>query len=142
MSILSKRAFELFLIGASGAFCFLAIRLPKYDDGVEAGSVPLILSSLLLVSLLALLLRRQSEAPTSNSHPAVWIALIATAVYLLLIPLLGFFVSSALFVLSLSFSLGYRRLLVSTLSCLLWAIGIYVVFSRVLKLPLPQGLIF
>lgn len=93
----------------------------------------------LLVALRALL-RGSPEARALVDHgPRVAITLLAAAAYLALVPLLGFYLASALAILLLPAALGFRRpLYVLTATALFMAI-VWLVFSLILEKPLPAA---
>lgn len=69
-----------------------------------------------------------------------WKTAIVTGVYALMLPYAGFFISSALYMIFLSWLLGLKKplwVLVSTGGLLFF---IYVVFVRFLTVPVPMGI--
>jgi hypothetical protein len=72
-----------------------------------------------------------------RSHLAVLIC-----IYLVLIPILGFYTASFLSFAAFSYALGARELLRIFLPNVLILVFIYIVFSVLLKITLPAGLLF
>lgn len=63
-------------------------------------------------------------------------------VYLVLIPLLGFYTASLLSFAAFGYALGARKLIHLFLPNLVVLLFIYIVFSVLLKITLPEGLLF
>jgi putative tricarboxylic transport membrane protein len=61
------------------------------------------------------------------------------AVYLALVPVLGFYLASALIALFLPLALGFRRPVYSAITALIFIATVWVVFSLILEKPLPSG---
>jgi len=69
-----------------------------------------------------------------------WIGMAITAVYAYLMPLVGFFVSTALFIVAISAIAGrYRRPVSLTVSGLVAPIVLMFIFMRVVYISLPLG---
>lgn len=74
-------------------------------------------------------------------HPfRVWIAVGATIVYLLLLPVLGFFLATIVYTCVLMFLGGFRRLLPITLLSLATGLFFMFMFMRVVYVALPLGI--
>lgn len=73
----------------------------------------------------------------ADNPTALAVTVVAASAYLVLVPVIGFFTSSALLVLILPVALGLRRpvLLVST--AVIFVLIVYVLFTLVLERPLP-----
>ena len=69
------------------------------------------------------------------------LALGISILYLLLMQVLGFFLSTLIFLYVLMSFIGHRGRLVRALSCLAVTAIIYSIFFFFLKIPLPQGLL-
>lgn len=61
--------------------------------------------------------------------------------YVATIYLVGYYVASILFLISLSLSLRYKKRLVAIAVALFYAVSIYISFQFLLKIPMPQGLL-
>ena len=59
--------------------------------------------------------------------------------YLLAINTLGYFLSTFVFLVGAMYFLGYRRLLVATAVSMVWLLFSYLVFLKLLYIPLPVG---
>lgn len=61
-------------------------------------------------------------------------------VYIILLGVLGFFVSSFLFMTGLSWILGYRKIISLSVGTVSLLLVIYFVFDRFLSVPVPNGI--
>ena len=113
-------------------------------DTLGPKTFPVILGSLLIVLSILLILRPEPlmEWPEEQS---AWIKMglivASILIYAQLIVPLGFLVSTALVMIALALVFGGPPLKV-VISCSLFSIFIYFLFSNVLKLGLPTGRIF
>ncbi|MEZ6117915.1 MAG: tripartite tricarboxylate transporter substrate-binding protein [Pirellulaceae bacterium] len=84
----------------------------------------------------------QYEPPTSAANRSTispWPLVLGFAVYTFLLMKFGYFLSTALALPTMIIYLGYRRWLVVIMTTLAWLVFSYVVFVRVLLVPLPIG---
>jgi|GEM_PF-4493724 len=79
---------------------------------------------------------------TRTGYKSVLIALASLVGYFGLNYLIGFLLSTIIFVFGLMYLLGNRRFLQSAVFCLAVAFSISAIFKYVLVLPLPQGVLF
>lgn len=70
----------------------------------------------------------------------VWLAVLATFGYLLLLPLAGFFLATIIYILILLYLGHYRRLLRGVALSLAVAFGFMFLFMRVVYVSLPAGI--
>ena len=78
--------------------------------------------------------------PLAASPSHLFAALIGGAVYLFLVPVIGFYTSSALVVIVLPVVLGMRRPVTLVVSAAVFMIVVYATFSILLQKPLPPEL--
>ncbi len=62
-------------------------------------------------------------------------------VYVVLLSILGFFISSFLFMFALSWLLGYRKIVSLSVGTVSLLLVIYFVFERFLSVPVPSGVL-
>ncbi len=68
--------------------------------------------------------------------------IIAITLYIILLPLIGFFISTALFLPITMIALGYRNKKLILLSTVFVLIFIYILFVSIFEVPLPELTIF
>ncbi len=135
-----------------GAFLLMGtIRMPYFLEGVPGpGFFPLWLSLGLIVAGGMLTIKGVRPGPLPKVE-VIWpervgwrrngILLIALAISFLLLDLLGFLVTTALFVAVVAYGLGTRSWRILASLPPLTAIVLYGVFAVWLKVPLPQGIL-
>lgn len=138
-----------FLFCLSVHVLYLSLQFESLPGDTSAGTVPLAMAALLSVlsfiqiineARLQLCCAPQHEAKPSSARPLA--ILVAIAGYLLLIPYLGFYMASALFLLASFFMLGARSVPRMIAITSLWGLLVFFLFSSVLKVPLPEGVFF
>ncbi len=82
----------------------------------------------------------EAVRPLATSPSHLFAALIGGAVYLFLVPIIGFYTSSAMVVLLLPVVLGIRRPVLLIVSTAIFMIVVYATFSILLQKPLPPEL--
>ena len=126
------------------AFFVLSFWFPARGE-VSAAVVPRIWVGLLWVFCLYLLvrtLRGREEPPSRTGDLSVVFQFMGLAIgYLVLIQLLGYFISTFLFLIAAMTMLAYRRWLRLLAIVGGWVVFVYLVFYRVLFVPLPKGML-
>jgi putative tricarboxylic transport membrane protein len=82
----------------------------------------------------------ESAAETWSRRKKVGLSLICLFFYIVLIPLIGFILSTVLFILAFILALDERRKTVLIISPLLITAVIIVVFAKFITIPLPKGI--
>ncbi len=135
-----------------GALLFLgSIRMPYFLEGVPGpGFLPLWLSLGLIAAGGMLTLKGIRPGPSPKAE-VIWpggagwkrngILLIALAIAFLLLDLLGFLVTTALFVAVVAYGLGTRSWRILASLPPLTAIVLHGVFAVWLRVPLPRGIL-
>ncbi len=111
----------------------------------EAFLIPAVLAGLLLLSAGLEYSREWQHAAKVLRSAHIRILFIVMAVsmaYLLLLPYLGYYLSTLLFMCCISFSMGNRSRLSMSLMSMAWLGVAYIIFERTLKIPLPEFSIF
>lgn len=140
----------LVLLALSAAFIWLAraITSPPFVP-ISAAFFPTVLAGILAVLALLLVVRglRAARGPVGGGRAAIRSALLVfgpLGAYLLLVPVLGFFSATFLFVLAEGVLLGERRAAAIGRAALVAAgatAACYLVFERYLRVLFPGGLI-
>ncbi|MCL6499177.1 MAG: tripartite tricarboxylate transporter TctB family protein [Firmicutes bacterium] len=114
---------------------------PALADPLGPRAFPLLLGLSALALSVVLLLERQSELPVTVSASTLHgLGLIACgmAAYALLLPRLGFLISTSLV---LTGGFGYAGGRRPLLPAVLFAVGVYLSFTRLLGVRLPPGIL-
>jgi len=104
----------------------------------------IMLLSLLLALIWALqsifLLRKREREVTEEPADLTRIALFvgASLAYVVAIPLIGYFTASTVFIPSVSSALGYRKLRIILGAPIVFVIALYILFSLILQVQLPN----
>ncbi len=130
-------------------FYYISSFFPAPREGlfVGAASVPKVWSMFLLtVSLIGLVLyyRNPKNEVTKKGDNVISVIILAflILVYISWIPLIGFFISTGFFLISSMLAMRYKHywsLVLTTVTVLLF---MYIVFIKILMVPLPMGYIF
>lgn len=139
----------LALIILSVATWITANRFPSVGDtDVGAGFFPqLIASVLLLLSLvmIALSFRRQADDQPEEgftSWKKTFLGFVLTFVYLALVYFCGFYIATPIFLFGFIWLFGYRKTIPAVAVVVIVTLFIYLVFEKVLQVPLPAGVFF
>ena len=117
-----------------------------FEDDIDPMKYPRML--VYLLGLLGLLLAGRglalkevvSEIPIFSRRTMGIMAVLL--IYAAIFTTVGFFVSSLLASFAVAFIMGWRRLPVLALSCLLAVVAIWLLFTYILRIPLPVGTLF
>jgi Tripartite tricarboxylate transporter TctB family. len=71
----------------------------------------------------------------------ILISMLVTVCYIYLLPRLGFFVATVLFLTTSFLSLGAKHKMVAIISAVVFTMAVYAVFHHFLGVPLPKGLL-
>jgi hypothetical protein len=149
--MVSRRALEALTASITGLFGMTVV-VSSFDNGigwssagVESGTFPLIVGSIVVAGSLYNLVRgwlRGRETLITRSDFKRSAALfLPAAVYVAVIPLVGLYVASALYLLG-SLRLQSRLpLLHASIIAVVSAVALYLVFERAFQVSLPHGLL-
>jgi uncharacterized membrane protein len=137
-----------FFMAVSTAFFFIALRYPPGVSGTTGpGFFPMILSGIvfLLAVLLFLNIRKESGEPVhlfSKKNATVFLGLFITVLYVVLMSIVGFPIATLvyLFGLMMFFQVKSWKILIAV-PVLTTAI-LYGVFTRLLSVQFPRGILF
>ncbi len=119
----------------------MTLNFPEEEAGPSA--IPhLWIAALILLSIFLIVqaLMGKTEADPGNGRLDMLALFIgATIAYLLLMQVIGYYLSTFLFLIAVMYFLSYRKyVMMFAVSCG-WLIFAYFVFQRMLYIPLPQG---
>jgi putative tricarboxylic transport membrane protein len=154
---MGNRLLAAFMIALSGFYIAAAYRLPTLDIGDPLGPkiFPYIIGGLGIITAVWLLIETAARAreaggktvpatsqPAARHHPLAVAAVLAwMLVFYLLIERLGFIVSCTGFLLGLTAYFNRGRWVTNVLVALLFPIGVYVAFTKILGISLPMGML-
>lgn len=137
----------LFLI--SVFYLFFAFRLPAYDlVPVDSDAVPYVLGVLLLILSIVLFFEKDqgNEGQESaikldkNALKMLGVITLFFILYAILFEVLGFMISSMLFIFISTFVLGYKRHIVNMIVSIMTPVVFYYIFE-LLQISLPKGIL-
>lgn len=122
------------------AFCGLVYGL-LLDIDKSVRTFPLSVTCIMFVCFAVLL--RASTKPTARRE-TVWVdfqavgVVVFAALYLALMPVLGYTLCTGIFCLGTALMLGYKRYLTAVIASASFSVGLYLLFFRILGVPLPR----
>lgn len=138
-------------IAVGGFFYFLTFSFPDIElDVLGAEFLPRLYSILLilfgLILLVQAVVKKDSEEKDDEQKPSTYIYGLSTIaivlLYILILPYVGFYISTILAMLALLYFSKVRKVLVLVSVPLGVILFIYVVFEILLKVPVPTGSFF
>lgn len=70
------------------------------------------------------------------------VMIVAYFVYIILMPYVGYMIMTPLLIAGLTFYLGYRKIYANLIIGIVVMISVYVLFNKLLSVPLPTGIFF
>lgn len=141
---------SIFLILFAAGYLYLSYNLKKYPYvPVDSDFVPKVLGYLLIALAIFLFFDKSSETEEEKEKRQVpkkeILVLLAVGgmifFYIFLLEIIGFVLSSFLFIFGCSWFLGYRKLKTAILVAVLFPLIMYLSFNYLLQIRLPQGLL-
>ncbi|MDN4609190.1 tripartite tricarboxylate transporter TctB family protein [Sporosarcina highlanderae] len=143
---------SLFLIVLGVVFVIMSVRLPKYPlVPVDADAVPIILGCLLIfLSILLFFIKDepkdgedsgQSEPFFNADRKMILLFGGLILLYIIFLEWLGFLLTTALFIFTSTFALGYKKHVTNIVVAIAIPIAFYYLFNYVLKISLPKGIL-
>ena len=135
---LKESSFLALLLLCSVALGVLALNFASGEQGVGPAAFPLLLCSVLILSLSCLLARSSTRSAIpnqSNYHRPTLLAL-TLVVYLALIQCCGYAWPTALFLIGVSIWLGFKGRLSLLVVTAAWLVVVNTIFIRILHIPL------
>lgn len=141
---------SLFLFVFAGVYLFFSYQIKEYPYvPVDADLVPKSLGYILLVLAGLLFFDKKSESEEEKKKrqvPKSEILVMGTVgvmifIYITLFEIVGFLLMTALFIFGCASFLGYRKWVSSILVSILFPSILYYLFSYLLQIQLPQGVL-
>jgi putative tricarboxylic transport membrane protein len=158
-----ETGFTLLLVPFSLFFIWQGMEVPEPPRTIVVGprTFPMVVGCLLLVVSALLVWRRVRKAPAMSAAddqnaaavpvedddiaitdwPAVWTVLGSLLALLILLEPLGFVIAFSLFIFGLSTLFSPTRWLMNLVVSLAFSVFFYFLFTRVLEIPLPNGVL-
>jgi putative tricarboxylic transport membrane protein len=137
------------------AIVFLAVSLGfiylgrKLSEGAKA--YPMVLAGMLVILSIMLFIDASKKLKSDTSKNPLLILkkeskyflilIIGYVLFILGLEILGFVLSSLLFIISIQYLLGYTNIFKLLINSALFTLVIYLSFSKVLNVPLPEGIL-
>lgn len=134
---------EISVVAVAESFAF-----SPEDDWVGPNTMPLVCGGLLGICVLVEILKDVGRGLQANASGGdrqfrtVVLSILIVVTYLILLPYLGYFFSTALFLAVLTVSLGSKQWVSIASLVVSWLVFVYLVFGRLLEIPLPESTIF
>lgn len=147
----AETVFLLALPVFSGFYLWQAGRIPQPPGNIAVGprTVPLLIGWVMLaVALLQVFIRfrpsageRGSGGDSISDWSAVWLVLGIFLLLIVLVERLGFVLAVGLFISGLSTFFARSRWVGNVLTGFMFAVAVYLLFTRVLGIELPEGVL-
>ncbi|MUK90159.1 tripartite tricarboxylate transporter TctB family protein [Ornithinibacillus sp. L9] len=141
---------SLVLLAIAAGYLLLSYQLPSYPYAiVDADVLPKGLGYLLVILVIALFFTKDSETEEQKARRNIpkkdILALLAVFAfvffYIFLLEILGFVLTTALFIFFCSWFLGYKKHLTNIIVAVLFPLFMYFTFTEFLQISLPQGIL-
>lgn len=142
------------------AICLLLVSLlvfwiskdfPSSKTGIGVSTFPKLLAGLLIIFSIVIIIQAiknssfSKKEPTfkefKKGHKLIVAVIIILIIYIQMLEVLGFILSSFLLLITLMFVFGERRKIILLLVPLLFSVILYLVFSKMAMVFLPEGII-
>lgn len=142
------------------AICLLLVSLlvfwiskdfPSSKTGIGVSTFPKLLAGLLIIFSIVIIIQAiknssfSKKEPTfkefKKGHKLIIAVIIILIIYIQMLEVLGFILSSFLLLITLMFIFGERRKIILLLVPLLFSVILYLVFSKMAMVFLPEGII-
>ncbi|WP_243297831.1 tripartite tricarboxylate transporter TctB family protein [Bacillus litorisediminis] len=142
----ANRTISLILGIIAIGYLVLSFRLPAYPYvPVDSDVVPITLSLILLFLSFVLFFQKDNhkrDTKLPNGEVKVILTVMGfVLVYIILLEMLGFFLTTALFIFINSWYLGYKKWLSNVIVSLSVPLFIYLLFNAFLQIQLPKGIL-
>jgi len=156
LRLVGELSFTLLLVGFSLFMLWQAYAISKFESITSAGSFPMFVTALMVIAGLIIVGQTARSKPlpgeagesalqqfTRQITPGVVVSFtLSIAVYMTLLGVLGFVVSSYLFLVVSMWLLGSRRVVLNLVVSALSLAAIYVIFQTVFSVVLPTSSLF
>lgn len=124
---------------------------PSSKTGIGVSTFPKLLAGLLIIFSIVIIIQAiknssfSKKEPTfkefKKGHKLIIAVIIILIIYIQMLEVLGFILSSFLLLITLMFVFGERRKIILLLVPLLFSVILYLVFSKMAMVFLPEGII-
>lgn len=124
---------------------------PSSKTGIGVSTFPKLLAGLLIIFCIVIIIQAiknssfSKKEPTfkefKKGHKLIIAVIIILIIYIQMLEVLGFILSSFLLLITLMFIFGERRKIILLLVPLLFSVILYLVFSKMAMVFLPEGII-
>lgn len=124
---------------------------PSSKTGIGVSTFPKLLAGLLIIFSIVIIIQAiknssfSKKEPTfkefKKGHKLIVAVIIILIIYIQMLEVLGFILSSFLLLITLMFIFGERRKIILLLVPLLFSVILYLVFSKMAMVFLPEGII-
>ncbi len=124
---------------------------PSSKTGIGVSTFPKLLAGLLIIFSIVIIIQAiknssfSKKEPTfkefKKGHKLIIAVIIILIIYIQMLEVLGFILSSFLLLITLMFIFGERRKIILLLVPLLFSVILYLVFSKMAMVFLPEGII-
>ncbi|MGP4061135.1 tripartite tricarboxylate transporter TctB family protein [Halobacillus sp. H74] len=141
---------SIVLILLSAGYLYMSYNLKEYSYvPVDSDFLPKVLGYLLIVLAVFLFFDKSSETEEEKEKRQVprseILVLLAVGgmifLYIFLLEIIGFVLSSVLFVFCCSLFLGYRKHKINAMVAVIFPLVMYLSFNYLLQISLPQGIL-
>ncbi|HUF81338.1 MAG TPA: tripartite tricarboxylate transporter TctB family protein [Burkholderiales bacterium] len=150
---MADRALAVFMIVLAVVYLFATTRVPVLQIGDPLGprAFPYLVGIAAITAAVWLLVEAAARTrtgakdaqPAAQSHHPLAVALVLAwmLAFYTVLEALGFIVATALFLLGLTGYFNRNRWVTNIFASLLFPIGVYIAFTRVLSISLPRGVL-
>ncbi|WP_059103268.1 tripartite tricarboxylate transporter TctB family protein [Shouchella shacheensis] len=144
------RKVSLVLIALAGFYLYLAFQLPSFMNTViDADTIPKITGALLMIlSVIYFFMpvqeseeEREKRTEAKHDWPLILGVLVMTFLYIFLLEILGFLLTSIAFIFLCTWVLGYKKLLRNAIVSISVPLSLYILFTQLLSIRLPTGIL-
>ncbi|WP_284139175.1 MULTISPECIES: tripartite tricarboxylate transporter TctB family protein [unclassified Virgibacillus] len=141
---------SIVLIVVAVGYLLLAFQLPSFPySPVDADVLPKGLGVLLILLAIGLYFSKDTETEAEKEQrripkkdiAALLVVFVFVFLYIFCLEWLGFVLSTAIFIFFCSLYLGYKKHMTNALVAILFPLFMYVTFTELLKISLPQGIL-
>ncbi|MFD2044844.1 tripartite tricarboxylate transporter TctB family protein [Ornithinibacillus salinisoli] len=131
-------------------YLFLTYQLPSYPYAqIDSDVLPKGLGFLLVILAVALFFTKDSETEEQKERRnipkkdvlALLVVFVFVFFYIFLLEVLGFVLTTAIFIFFCSWFLGYRKHITNVVVAILFPLFMYFTFTEFLQISLPQGIL-
>jgi len=135
----------VFFIELGIVFGILALGFTNKGDAVGPGIVPglwiICILGLSIFLVIRVLIGKEDEDPEWGNIKKVATIIAMIILYLIIMQIIGYFISTALFLIGSMYYLDYRNWKVMIIMTVVWLLISYFAFYRLLYVPLPKGIL-